>query len=112
VVSLVLPGQTAEAQERLYAVFDLTPDFRWFSLPLVSEERVFGLLWLWGCNLEESDLPAASIFASQVAHALEKARLYTQTQQLAITDELTGSIPPQPVQLGHGRRACSLRSPR
>jgi diguanylate cyclase (GGDEF)-like protein/PAS domain S-box-containing protein len=59
-------------------------------LPLIADEKVLGTLWMWGENLEESDLPAASVFATQVAIALENARLYTITQQLAITDDLTG----------------------
>lgn len=45
---------------------------------------------MWGQGLEKGDVPAAEIFASQVTNALEKARLYTEVQQLAITDELTG----------------------
>jgi diguanylate cyclase (GGDEF)-like protein len=50
---------------------------------------VIGTLWMWGDMLEEAALPAATIFASQVAVALENARLYNEIQQLAITDELT-----------------------
>lgn len=59
-------------------------------LPLVIEERGIGLIWLWGPTLQESELPAASLFASQVAAALERARLYAEVQQLALTDALTG----------------------
>lgn len=57
-------------------------------LPLIVNDRVSGVLMLWGENLLESDMPAISIFASQVAITLENARLYAEVQQLAITDVL------------------------
>ncbi len=60
------------------------------ALPLMVEEQVIGFMGLWGKDLQDTDAQAASIFASQVAVALENSRLYTEVQQLAITDELTG----------------------
>jgi len=49
-----------------------------------------GTLWMWGEGLHESDLPTVSLFASQVAAALQNANLLTEVGRLAITDELTG----------------------
>ena len=60
------------------------------NFPLLYEGRLQGLLWLWGENLREEDLPAMSIFANQVAVAIENARLFSEVQKLATTDELTG----------------------
>jgi diguanylate cyclase (GGDEF)-like protein len=51
---------------------------------------VIGTLWIWGQAIEEAILPAAAVFASQVAVTLENSRLYNEIQQMAITDELTG----------------------
>ena len=49
-----------------------------------------GVLWMWGEGLHENDLPAVSLFASQVAAALENASLLAEVGRLAITDDLTG----------------------
>jgi diguanylate cyclase (GGDEF)-like protein len=48
------------------------------------------MMAVWGDSLEEDDLPALSIFSSQVAVALENTRLYSEVRRLAITDDLTG----------------------
>jgi diguanylate cyclase (GGDEF)-like protein len=49
-----------------------------------------GILWMWGEALKESDLDTVSLFASQVAAALQNASLLTEVGRLAITDDLTG----------------------
>jgi diguanylate cyclase (GGDEF)-like protein len=59
-------------------------------LPLMAEGRLNGILWLWGEGLRESDLPTLSIFANQVAIALQNARLMDEVHRMAITDEGTG----------------------
>lgn len=58
--------------------------------PLVSEGKLIGTLWMWGEGLHANDLPTLSLFASQVATALQNANLLAEVQRLAITDELTG----------------------
>jgi diguanylate cyclase (GGDEF)-like protein len=58
--------------------------------PLMIDQKAQGILWLWGENLHEEDLPAMSIFANQVAIAIENARLLGEVQRLASIDELTG----------------------
>ena len=59
-------------------------------LPLVAEGKLNGIMWLWGEGLSENDLPTLSIFASQVAIAIQNARLIEEVHRLAITDEGTG----------------------
>jgi diguanylate cyclase (GGDEF)-like protein len=59
-------------------------------LPLRNEGSMLGYLWMWGASLRESDLPTMSIFANQVASALQNANLLVRVQRLAVTDELTG----------------------
>lgn len=59
-------------------------------LPMFAKDRPFGALLAWGDEIYENDLPAFTVFANQVAAALENARLYNEIQKLAIMDELTG----------------------
>jgi diguanylate cyclase (GGDEF)-like protein len=59
-------------------------------LPLVFEENLLGILWVWGKGLTRADLPIMSIFAKQVGVSLERARLFQEVQSLALTDPLTG----------------------
>jgi PAS domain S-box-containing protein len=50
-------------------------------LPLTTGTRVIGGLGMWGADLKEDDLPALSIFSSQVGVALEVAQLYKAERQ-------------------------------
>ena len=61
-----------------------------YLLPLVPGKNVIGCLFVWGSDIDALDLPAYSLFASQIAVAFENARLLEKIQQIAITDELTG----------------------
>ena len=59
-------------------------------LPLVFEENLLGILWVWGKGLKKTDLPIMSIFAKQIGISLERAHLFQEVQSLALTDSLTG----------------------
>jgi diguanylate cyclase (GGDEF)-like protein len=59
-------------------------------LPLVFEESLLGILWVWGKGLTRADMPIMSIFAKQIGVSLERARLFQEVQSLALTDPLTG----------------------
>jgi diguanylate cyclase (GGDEF)-like protein/PAS domain S-box-containing protein len=59
-------------------------------LPLVFEENLLGILWVWGMGVTKADLPIMSIFAKQIGSSLERARLFQEVQSLALTDPLTG----------------------
>jgi diguanylate cyclase (GGDEF)-like protein len=59
-------------------------------LPLMFEEHLMGILWIWGRAVTRADLPVMSIFAKQVGISLERARLFREVQELALTDPLTG----------------------
>ena len=59
-------------------------------LPLIFEENLLGILWLWGETFTRADLPVMSIFAKQIGVSLERARLFQEVQSLALTDHLTG----------------------
>lgn len=50
------------------------------GLPLTAFGRVYGILGVWGPDLTARDLGIFSVFASQVAIALENARLFEQVK--------------------------------
>jgi diguanylate cyclase (GGDEF)-like protein len=66
------------------------PEIEPLRLPLVFEENLLGMIWIWGKNLTRADLPIMSIFAKQIGVSLERARLFQEVQSLALTDPLTG----------------------
>lgn len=59
-------------------------------LPLMFEENLLGVIWIWGERIIASDLPILSILAKQIGISLERARLFEEVQSLALTDPLTG----------------------
>ena len=68
----------------------ITPDSELLRLPLVFEENLLGILWVWGEGITKADLPIMSIFAKQIGISLERTRLFQEVQSLALTDPLTG----------------------
>lgn len=43
-------------------------------IPLFAEEDLWGVLGIWGRNLQEDDIPALTVFAAQVSTTLKNAR--------------------------------------
>jgi len=66
------------------------PETEPLRLPLVFENNLLGIMWIWGKGLTRTDLPIMSIFAKQIGVSLERARLFQEVQSLALTDPLTG----------------------
>jgi diguanylate cyclase (GGDEF)-like protein len=66
------------------------PETEPLRLPLVFEDNLLGIMWLWGRGVIKTDLPIMSIFAKQIGVSLERAHLYQEVQSLALTDPLTG----------------------
>ena len=66
------------------------PDTEPLRLPLIFEDNLLGILWIWGKRVTRTDLPIMSIFAKQIGVSLERARLFQEVQSLALTDSLTG----------------------
>jgi diguanylate cyclase (GGDEF)-like protein/PAS domain S-box-containing protein len=65
----------------------------WLGVPLIAQDRIIGLLAIDSAepnHFTEIDINLASAFADQVAVALENARIFKETQDQAITDQLTG----------------------
>ena len=63
-----------------------------FSLPLQIGDRDLGLFEFWGSGIQNTDIPAFTVFANQVAAALEASRLYQEIAHQAILDDLTGLL--------------------
>ena len=74
---------------RILQEIGVTPETEPLRLPLVFEENLLGILWVWGRGIAKSDLPIMSIFAKQIGISLERARLFQEVQSLALTDPLT-----------------------
>jgi diguanylate cyclase (GGDEF)-like protein len=75
---------------RILGEIGVVPGLEPLRLPLIFEEHLLGILWVWGKSLRKADLPIMSIFAKQIAVSLERARLFEEVQNLALTDPLTG----------------------
>ncbi len=86
----IMPGFSRQAAIKILKSIGVIETTSVCQLPLVTEGKPVGILWMWGEGLHDNDLPAMSLFASQVATALQNANLLAEVQRLAITDELTG----------------------
>jgi diguanylate cyclase (GGDEF)-like protein/PAS domain S-box-containing protein len=65
----------------------------WLGVPLIVRDELFGLLAIDRSRpgqFDQDDVELAMAFADQVAIALENARLFTEIQNLALVDSLTG----------------------
>ena len=82
--------------DKAYKAFNNPPHnhiLSWLGVPLMVQDRVIGLLAVDSSkphHFTNENINLVAAFAEQVAIALENARLFTQTQTLAITDALTG----------------------
>jgi diguanylate cyclase (GGDEF)-like protein len=89
-IGVLLPRARRHGISDLLKKIDMGPVAHLLRLPLVFEETLLGILWIWGKDLTGTDLPIMSIFAKQVGVSLERARLFQEVQSLALTDPLTG----------------------
>jgi diguanylate cyclase (GGDEF)-like protein len=79
-----------------HPIFQQPPHNRirsWMGVPLIFQERMIGMLTLDSVHPDHftnDHVRLAQAFADQVAIALENVRLFTEVQQLALVDALTG----------------------
>ena len=90
VVSSYVSGVTRETIQKILSPTGVTSSMLICQLPLVLEENIQGFIWLWGEDLQASDIPAMSIFGNQVAITLQNAHLMEEVQKMAVLDDLTG----------------------
>jgi diguanylate cyclase (GGDEF)-like protein/PAS domain S-box-containing protein len=72
---------------------DEAPTLSWLGIPLITDNEVVGLLALDSVRpgfYEDRHLEMAEVLAGQLAMAIEKARMYEDARQMALTDALTG----------------------
>jgi len=72
-------------RERLVRMLGLGSGAATVYLPLTVGHEVEGALVVWGQGLEEDDVPALSVFASQVATALQTAKLH-ETEERCVEE--------------------------
>jgi diguanylate cyclase (GGDEF)-like protein len=89
-IQLLFPQARRRSLAELLKKIEVRPGTQPLRLPLIFEENLLGILWVWGKDLTRADLPVMSIFAKQVGVSLERARLFQEVQGLALTDPLTG----------------------
>ena len=85
-----VPDLTQRNAIRVLKLIGVTRTTSVCYLPLIIEGKTMGVLWMWGEGIHEKDMPTMSLFASQLAAALQNADLLNEVGRLAITDELTG----------------------
>ncbi len=85
-----VPGLSQRDAVRILKLIGVTRTTSVCYLPLIIEGKTMGVLWMWGEGIHENDMPTMSLFASQLAAALQNADLLNEVGRLAITDELTG----------------------
>ncbi len=73
-------------------VFELTGVHHRILAPLLAGDQVIGVLRVWGGDLDETDVPAITALAAQLAVALEKTRLFSAMQKRASQLELVSAI--------------------
>lgn len=87
---LLFPQDDTKNIAKILQSVGVNPNIEILRLLLMFEEKLLGILWVWGNGITGSDLPVMSIFAKQIGLSLERARLFQEVQDLALTDPLTG----------------------
>ncbi len=89
-IQMLFANTRLEGVQRILHKLGVGAEMDPLRLPLIFEDNLLGILWIWGESLSRADLPIMSIFAKQIGVSLERARLYQEVQSLALTDPLTG----------------------
>ncbi len=89
-IQILFTRERREGISNILQGIGITPEIETLRLPLMFEENLLGMLWIWGEGITKTDLPIMSIFAKQIGISLERARLFQEVQSLALTDPLTG----------------------
>jgi diguanylate cyclase (GGDEF)-like protein/PAS domain S-box-containing protein len=82
-----IPEINRENAERAVRLAGISPFTPIICLPLMVHEKFVGNLSVLGPGLRKADIPAFSIFATQLAVAIDKARLFETVQRQAVEAE-------------------------
>ena len=88
-IQILFTRERREGISNIMHGIGITPEIEPLRLPLMFEENLLGMLWIWGEGITRSDLAIMSIFGKQIGISLERARLFQEVQSLALTDPLT-----------------------
>ena len=88
-IQMLLVQKRKKVISKILQKIGIEPETQPIRLPLVFEENLLGVLWIWGKGVTRADLPIMSIFAKQIGISLERARIFQEVQSLAVTDPLT-----------------------
>jgi diguanylate cyclase (GGDEF)-like protein len=89
-IQILFPQRRKGNIPNIFEQAGINTEVELMRLPLMFEEHLLGILWIWGRGIVQADLPVMSIFAKQIGSSLERARLFQEVQSLAFTDPLTG----------------------
>lgn len=76
-LSTMLPNVPKALSERILQMVGVTAEARAIDAPLLVNDRMLGVITMWGEDLREEDITPVSLFANQLAVALENAKLLT-----------------------------------
>ncbi len=71
----LVPEILGEILSMALPLIGISQEARVIYVPLIVDDQVIGVLGMWGEDLDESDTSAIAVFASQLAIAMENARL-------------------------------------
>lgn len=77
----VINHLSSDWQQVIIDLMNVQDTMRGLVLPLLVNKQLLGTLHVWGDALFEEDVPAYTIFASQVTAALDNARLFVAEQK-------------------------------
>jgi diguanylate cyclase (GGDEF)-like protein len=71
--SLVIPKIPSKMLAKAVRLSEGHTQDKAIYLPLIEEKHAYGILGIWGTDLREKDIPALSVFASQVSSTMRSA---------------------------------------
>ena len=88
----LLPDLRPSLIERDVRAAGITPETDFAYLPLITDGSMMGVMFLWTTSVRPIDLPALSAFASQIAVAIDNARLVRELESTVAkrTAEIAG----------------------
>ncbi len=82
-LQMLLPGSPRRVRDTIYRLAGATGGMKSVCLPLIVGDQTVGVLSMWGEGLADEDMTPYTVFASQVASAMEKSSLLDETRRRA-----------------------------
>ena len=91
-VSVLFPQVPRAIRDRALEFVEILDYTSAIYVPLVHNENIIGSVAVWGETISKDDLAAFSVFASQLANALENARLVFSEQEKTLELEHSNEL--------------------